>query len=407
MSTLDPYLVNVNLDVHMRDARHAHQLYTEYGHAFSPKQKFLYHVVFQPSRAIADASLYNTFLFVKEIGVLVKSTDLPSFRASIENKQQYNRKKNVQTRIDYQDVRMTFHDDSVGATRSMLEEYYKWYYADGNQDITAAGGAYNPRDKYYSKVPTYGLNTRKQSVAHEIPFFEYIKIYQLSRKEWFSYTLVNPLLSAWQHGDLDYSDGSGMVENTITIAYEAVLYDKGTIGAQGEPTHFTSAETRYDNEMSPLGYADESIFEKYNLSPKLLNTSPNVPRGLIARMANSDSTINPSNINNNSQTGVLEQIIVPLQTPAITTTSIPATESSLNPVAIAAQITTNPSARSSFVAQAINTGAVPGTTVESYTGLSATAQQDITNGLINQINSNTKLASFANTALRAARGVIT
>ena len=41
-------------------------------------------------------------------------------------------------------------------------------------------------------------------MSTQVPFFEYIKIYQLAKQSWASYTLVNPLLSAWQHGDLAY-----------------------------------------------------------------------------------------------------------------------------------------------------------------------------------------------------------
>jgi hypothetical protein len=82
----------------------------------------------------------------KKLGVLVKSADLPSYRISVENKQQYNRKKNVQTRIDYQDVNIVLHDDNTGITRGMLEEYYRYYFNDGNNQ--AFNGAYDARDKY-------------------------------------------------------------------------------------------------------------------------------------------------------------------------------------------------------------------------------------------------------------------
>ena len=49
MSFKDPYLFNSSNDVHLRDARHAHQLYTEHNFALAPKTKFLYHVVFDHS----------------------------------------------------------------------------------------------------------------------------------------------------------------------------------------------------------------------------------------------------------------------------------------------------------------------------------------------------------------------
>ena len=110
-------------EIHLRDARHAHQFYTSNQHSFTPKVKFLYHVVFVLS-ATAETFANRTRTFDKEIGVLCKSADLPSFRASVETKQQYNRKKNVQTRLDYDPVTFRFHDDNAGATRSLFEEYY-------------------------------------------------------------------------------------------------------------------------------------------------------------------------------------------------------------------------------------------------------------------------------------------
>jgi hypothetical protein len=137
MSIRDPYLRNVDLDVHLRDARHAHRLYTEHSFALAPKTKFLYHVVFQPFSSVGDSVTSNSLKFQKEIGVLAKNVDLPQYRASVDNKQQYNRKKNIQTRIDYQDVNIRFHDDNNGLTRAMLEEYYRYYFRDGNN---------NPRD---------------------------------------------------------------------------------------------------------------------------------------------------------------------------------------------------------------------------------------------------------------------
>ena len=60
-----------------------------------------------------------------------------------------------------------------------------------------------------------------------------------------------------------------MVENTITVAYESVLYDQGSIDEGGEPVNFTHEETRYDNVPSPISYADPTIGEAYKLTPKL------------------------------------------------------------------------------------------------------------------------------------------
>ena len=192
MSLKDAFLFNLQSETHLRDARHANQIYTQNNFAFSPKTKYMYHVRFDPNDEIGNSATSNVFRFQKELGVLVKSADLPSFRASVENKQQYNRKKNVQTRVDYEDCRIVFHDDNTGVTRALLEEYYRYYFQDANKVTNGVDGAYGARDKYFARVPSYGLDNNKRN-----PFFKSITIYQLSRRNWVAYTLVNPLLTAW------------------------------------------------------------------------------------------------------------------------------------------------------------------------------------------------------------------
>jgi hypothetical protein len=249
MSLKDAFLFNLESETHLRDARHANQIYTQNNFAFAPKTKYMYHVNFVPNDEVGNNASSNVFKFQKELGVLVKSADLPSFRASVENKQQYNRKKNVQTRVDYQDCRIAFHDDNTGVTRALLEEYYRYYFVDANQ---AAGAGYAPRDKYFSKVPNYGLNHNKKS-----PFFKSITIYQLSRREWVAYTLVNPLLSSWDHGSVE-SSGTEFNENTISVAYEAVHYTSGNV-ARNTPAGFADQSVGYDVTPSPLGYLDNAM----------------------------------------------------------------------------------------------------------------------------------------------------
>lgn len=235
---LDP-----NTNITLQDYQHAMRLYTAYDLAFAPKVKFLYHVVFNLKSISLNQKAPNTSQFRKEIGVLAKTVDLPGYNVNVETRNQYNRKKNVQTRINYDEIRMVFHDDNTGITSTMLKEYYNYYFLDGRHEYYD----FRSRDKYSIPRKRYGLDTNETDM-----FFSNIKIYQLSRRKWFSYTLVNPILTRWNHDTLDYSDGSGIMENTISVAYESVIYNNGNLGDQGEPVGFTDQETSYDNSPSPL-----------------------------------------------------------------------------------------------------------------------------------------------------------
>jgi len=285
MSFKNAFLNNIVAETHLRDARHANQIYTQNNFEFAPKTKFMYHVRFDPNDEVGTSTGSDVFKFQKELGVLVKSADLPSFRASVENKQQYNRKKNVQTRVDYQDCRITFHDDNTGMTRALLEEYYRYYFEDANKAETS--GAFDARDKYFSKLPNYGMNTGKEK-----PFFKSITIYQLARREWVAYTLVNPLLTAWDHGSVE-SSGTDFNENTMSVAYEAVKYTSGSV-AQDTPAGFADESIGYDITPSPLGYSDTASGLRNNTGRSLISQDTGAQLNRASANINTPSRNDPT-----------------------------------------------------------------------------------------------------------------
>jgi len=401
-SIKDAFLFNLTAGTHLRDAQHAHKIYTNSNFTFAPKQKYMYHVVFQPNAEVGNSTTANSFLFQKELGVLVKSTDLPSFRASVENKQQYNRKKNIQTRLDYQDIRMTLHDDNLGAVRAMLKEYYKYYFADGNRGTSGSQAAYLPRDKYFGDVPNYGLNNRKRT-----PFFSYITIYQLARRQWFAYTLLNPLLSAWDHGNVDSTDGS-FNEASMSVAYEGVLYSEGTVD-QNPIVGFGDAEVGYDVEPSPLGIIDNAMggeFGAGGLLPALLGAAVNEFFG-----GGQSSTSNFSA----AVAGAVTSAVVAAATGGSTgvfttdtqadTTVSSATESNspqLDAAAIIAALN-DPATKALLTPALINTGIIPNVDINTYNNATAVEKAAIDQNLINLIQGGNIL--LIQTASNALAGV--
>lgn len=403
MSSLkDAFLFNLTAGTHLRDAQHAHKIYTNSNFTFAPKQKYMYHVVFQPNAEVGNSTTANSFLFQKELGILVKSTDLPSFRASVENKQQYNRKKNIQTRLDYQDIRMTLHDDNLGAVRAMLKEYYKYYFADGNRGTSGSQAAYLPRDKYFGDVPNYGLNNKKRT-----PFFSYITIYQLARRQWFAYTLLNPLLSAWDHGNVDSTDGS-FNEASMSIAYEGVLYSEGTVD-QNPIVGFGDAEVGYDVEPSPLGIIDNALggeFGAGGLLPALLGAAVNEIFG-----GGNSFTSNAGAVAATAVTGAIVNAVTGGSTGVYTTdtqadtTVSTATESNSPQLDAAAVISAlnDPATKALLTPALINTGAIPNVDINTYNNATAVEKAAIDQNLINLIQGGNIL--LIQTASNALAGV--
>lgn len=400
MAVVQSQYTNANRDIHLRDYRHARNLYYEYGLAFAPKTKYLFHCLFEPSPEVGNSATKNSFAFQKHLGVLVKTTDLPSFRVSVENKKQYNRIKQYQTRLDYQDVNMTFHDDNLGVTRALFEEYYKYYFLDGRHNVqkgAIVSGPYASRDKYSPTVPKYGLNTGNVG-----PFFNSITIYQLSRQEYFAYTLVNPIITQWDHGDADMSDASGMNENTMSIAYESVLMTNGNIGEDSQPVAFADPETGYDQTPSPLSEPDlRGRGNQYaSGGPRLLELAP--PTAPSRPTKNNTTTVSvPFSETEKGQPGKTFNVpktdtknrSAPIAAPKENTYKRYAGSE------IAGALGSSPArnspikgqdrlrARQSFTAKAINSGAVPGVTdMKTFKQLYPTAseQNAVTNALVDR-----------------------
>jgi len=225
---------------------HANRLFVDNNMEFAPKVAFLYHVSFvinPAARSLLPSTFATSGLGVNEIGLLAKTATLPKFQPQVETLNRYNQKKNIQTKIVYDPVTIQLHDDKKSLTSSLLQAYYKYYFVDGNYSARPSG--YNPNNTYSSGLSRYGLDAR----IPQKHFFKEIHISQLSRGVYNRYTLVNPILSKFDHDDLDYSDGNKALANTITIQYEAVFTSAGKV-TEGSPDSF--GEIRYDKKPSSL-----------------------------------------------------------------------------------------------------------------------------------------------------------
>lgn len=243
----------------LKDYSHAAKTFRTNGYELSPRYKFLFHVFFTINTGQIPA-LQNAFGDgeVATVGLMVKTVQLPTYTINVETMNQYNRKRLVQTKIDYNPVQIVFNDDQSDLIRNMWYNYYRYYYKDStyNYDNSASingtigrlqnlqnGFNYNTRDIYENsrQVGDWGyvgegyqdgITSIGQSLGsdNKPPFFRDIKIYGLSQKKFASYVLINPIITNWDHDIYDYSQGGGTMQNTMTIRYETVKYYNGYVG---------------------------------------------------------------------------------------------------------------------------------------------------------------------------------
>lgn len=268
------------------DFQHAARLYNSQAMRLAPKGKWMYHVVFNINPRASGSAKFDIQKHGTAINMLVKSVDLPKFRIQVEKPQQYNKKRQIHTKLEYESANIGFHDDNFGLSTALWSMYYGYYFADskhgsslgsstagqllsgvgnlvagfipGNNGLLGAvknflGGAsagvpaaYQRNSYKNSALNTYRYGLDNGSSA---PFFSSIQIFQLARHQYQSYTLINPVINSWSHDSLA-SNSTEVAGNTMSVSYEAVIYGTGAV-KRGNPKGF--ATEYYDNQPSPLG----------------------------------------------------------------------------------------------------------------------------------------------------------
>lgn len=237
----------------IKDFKHASKTFVTDTFRLAPRQGYLYHVFFELNPEITRIGVDQQ----KEFGMMVKSVDLPKFSIDTKNINSYNHPNIVQTKIKYDNLTIVFHDDHADVTRGLWFDYYNYYYRDADLNYADKSGMPNPayyQNSKYSKrdANNWGYTPRSQSSMSGVAQDQYIKairIYSLAQKRFAEYTLINPKIVSFQHGQHTAGSAEPM-QNTMTIAYESVLYASGWVSTEtvkgfGEAMH-------YDKEPSPL-----------------------------------------------------------------------------------------------------------------------------------------------------------
>lgn len=261
---------------YLRDYTHASKTFRTNSYQNAPKFKFLFHVYFD-----INPSAFNGFSggrtgtnvsAATNYGLLVKDVALPKYSFNTVQLNQYNRKRIIQTKIKYDPVDVSFHDDNGDTINSMWEAYYTYYYNDSkNPGVVFAGnrgGAntagsinYNERTTYQPSITgddNWGFNgTTTDPEGRKIPFFKNITIFGFNQHNFTAYTLVNPIITNFSHDSYNYGEASGVMQNKMTLDYETVVYNYGAISgrAPGDIVTGFGDNATYDRIESPIARA--------------------------------------------------------------------------------------------------------------------------------------------------------
>ena len=273
----------------LRDYTHASKTFRTNAYELKPRFKFLFHVQFtlnvEEIQALKNSKIFGPTQ-ISTLSLAVKTVDLPKYNIDVATLNQYNRKRIIQTKINYEPVNITFHDDGGDNIREMWYQYYSYYYKDpaqqyisnapvtngliGNIQTKQNGFSYNNRDIYsqnrIGNVSDWGFIGENfmdgtSSASGKPPFFKDIQIIGFDQHKYARYILINPLITNWNHDTYDYSQGNGTMQHSMTIRYETVKYLNGGLGKPDKNISWPDT-AHYDNIPSPLARAGStaSIF---------------------------------------------------------------------------------------------------------------------------------------------------
>jgi hypothetical protein len=86
-----------------------------------------------------------------------------------------------------------------------------------------------------------------------VPFFKNITVFGLNQHNFTAYTLINPVITNFAHDQYNYAEGSGVMQNRMTIDYETVVYNEGALDGRNPDDIVTGFgdRTNYDRRPSP------------------------------------------------------------------------------------------------------------------------------------------------------------
>ena len=190
-----------------------------------PRQKFLFYANFNPSPAtgieMKDMSSVQTgFAFQ------ISKIDRPKATPTLKELRQYNRKRLVQTGIEFGDLNVTMHDTVDDRVLRVWQAYYKWYFGEGRMaDKKKTAWTSNVIDQLDTTAAAqWGFSPPNASnTLSNTNFFDSLDIYTFYGKRYTQVRVYNPKISGMEFEAMD-SEGTTLTTCSFTIKPEGIEY---------------------------------------------------------------------------------------------------------------------------------------------------------------------------------------
>lgn len=196
---------------------------------------------------------------------MVRTADLPGVQFAAETKNAFNRKKIVQTGVQYDPVNMTVLDTVGNEWLTVLMKYFSFYYMDprnmevnnSDRDISASLSRTGNNENAYGAGGFTGFdgeskwdsNTAGFNINYTSNFFERIDYVLYHGNRGVQYSLLNPILQSFKPNNIDYAD-SNFREFELSF-----IYEKFTVFSTTNFGLTTEDVDRFENARSLTGPA--------------------------------------------------------------------------------------------------------------------------------------------------------
>lgn len=195
-----------------------------------PRAKFLFLLNFlrpmPPDGSVPGTSQTSYGDWASGISFLVKSVSRPNITFKTETVNQYNKKRVIQTGIEYQPINVAFYDTYDQRALKMFKDYTRFYYGE-----FAAGN----RNSWNNDVisPEYqdlgGLDfgfIAPSEIPNDSYFFENIEFYQFGGGRYSKFVLVHPKIASFDYDDEDYTDTTTPQMLNLSFQYEGIIFEE-------------------------------------------------------------------------------------------------------------------------------------------------------------------------------------
>lgn len=214
-----------------RDSRHAVNRFSrpsEFGgtdlpYAGQPKPKFLFGVRFvsQFGQPVGQYSDRNG-----NISFMVKFVDKPTITFQSEYMNQYNKKRLVQTKHDYNPLTLRFYDAVDDRLLRFIRDYMRYYYGDYD-NLSVGSWRYDQlSDNFYHGASNWGFKgVSMPGQPNSANFMSHIELYQFYGSKFTRFIYVNPLIDSIDFDNSDVEQSSMSTEVTMSCKYEGLIFD--------------------------------------------------------------------------------------------------------------------------------------------------------------------------------------